>query len=259
MGYKSYNNYNLSYDKTGVKYYDNLRKWLARARAEKQEQTAKAAARKKEAAKKKRKEAAKKRKREEMQARKKMETMNKQIEKWNEKGLTGNAIRLFQHNIELFNWDVGIDSDLFVPNMPMNKNILDEAKELLKYYEENQSELNVDYYIDLFDKMQSDAPTNDNRLKNLRELKDRFDIDTVQKTIDFIDNMEAYKTNALIHDILSSEQYELLQDRGMSLGMESNTVDDIIVKQYNETGFIFNNLYNIVFDALKKEASKYNK
>lgn len=259
MGYKSYSNYNLSYDKTGIKYYDNLRKWVARNKAEKEAKEAREKERKKQAAKNRRKKAAEKRKREEMQARKKMETINKQIEKWNEKGLTGNAIRLFQHQIELFNWDVGIDSELFVPNMPMNKNILDEAKELLKYYDENKAELNVDYYIELYNRMDSDEPTNDNRLKNLRELKDRFDIDSVQKTIDFIDNMEAYKTNALIHDILSSEQYELLQDRGISLGMESSSIDDIIVKEYNETGFIFNNLYNIVFDALKKEAEKYKK
>lgn len=257
----------------GVKYYEKLQEWLAQSKKErlekKQKEKEKAAEKRKKEAAKKRKEAAAKKKKEdaakkkaelakkrrENKIRKDMEKINKKLERWDLRGLTSNDLIEARDAIDVFNEAAGFASGDFHVDMPFTDALMDEAEELIQSL---QDDVNIDskYYENLFNKMQTDEPTDDKRLINLRELKDRFDLESTQDVINFIDEMERYKSSALEREILSSEQDYELYSHGSSLGLSFDDVATEIYRQYNKTGKKFYDLYTLVFDALDDLANK---
>lgn len=253
---------------TGVKYYDRLQKWLQTYKAEKEAKTERAkkrAAEKKKTAKKKQ---AEKRRKEEQKARKNMEKINAALDKWDKKNLVSNDVDQMKNIILNFNDDYfgfvaagkagqEIDMQRFHPDMKLNKYIIDEVNDIMDQIKDDNLRINVDYFTNLYKKMNTDEETSDMRLKNLRQLKDRFDIDSVQKVINFFDNIERYNTNAMIHDMLTSEDYQYLQSFGVEKGLAPAKIDDLIIDNYKKYGK--RNLYNVVFDAIQEEAKKYKR
>lgn len=253
---------------TGVKYYDRLQKWLQTYKAEKEAKTERAkkrAAEKKKTAKKKQ---AEKRRKEEQKARKNMEKINAALDKWDKKNLVSNDVDQMKNIILNFNDDYfgfvaagkagqEIDMQRFHPDMKLNKYIIDEVNDIMDQIKEDNLKINVEYFTNLYKKMNTDDDTSDKRLKNLRQLKDRFDIDSVQDVVDFFDNIERFNTNRLIHDALTSEDYQYLQSFGVEKGLSSQHIDDLIEVNYYLHGK--QGLYNIVFDAIQEEAKKYKR
>ena len=237
-------------------FYEKLQVSIEKGRQEKERQKERDAARKKEQQRKRKNQRAKERRKEQERLRKEMEQVNKQFKKWDKKNLHSNDVELFKNQIEIFNATYGYDTDLFVPNMPLNQNVEDQIKNLIKAIKD-RPELNVEYYEDLYRKMQDDTPTNDRRLRNLRDLKDEFDLDSVQDVIDFLDRHERYMSNAEIKDILSSDQYQDLSVYGVfSLGYSQAEVDYYILSEYAASGRKYVDLYNSVFSLLQTLAEE---
>lgn len=264
MGYKA--KYTAS---GGVEYYEKLQDWLAKSKKERLEQKQKekekaAEKRKKEAAKKRKEAAAKKKKaelakkRRENKIRKDMEKINKKLQRWDLRGLTSNDLVEARDAIDVFNEAAGFSSGDFHVDMAFSDELMDEAEQLIQSL---QDDLNIDskYYENLFNKMQTDEPTDDKRLINLRELKDRFDLESTQDVINFIDEMERYKSSALEKEILSSEQDYELYSYGSSLDLTFDDVATEIYRQYSKTGKKFYDLYTLVFDALTELANERKK
>lgn len=241
-------------------FYERLQASIEKGRIEKERQKERDAARKKEQQRKRKNQRAKERRKEQERLRKEMEQVNKQFKKWDKKNLHSNDVELFKNQIEIFNATYGYDTDLFVPNMPLNQNVEEQIKNLIKAIKD-RPELNVEYYEDLYRKMQDDTPTNDRRLRNLRDLKDEFGLDSVQDVIDFLDRHERYMSNAEIKDILSSDQYQDISSYGGSKGYSQDEIDYYILAEYSATGRKFVDLYNSVhslLDTLAEQRERRN-
>lgn len=236
-------------------FYEKLQKQIEKARKARMAKEERAKARKQEQQRRRKNEKAKQKRKEEMQLRKDMERINKELKRWDKFGLTSNDLELYKTTIEQFNDQLGYDTEFFVPNMPFNASLKEEAQKIVNQIK-NNNELNVDYFRNLYKEMNADTPTTDNRLRNLRDLKDEFSINSVQDLINFVDRMERYKTAAEIRNILSSDQYEELSSYAASKGMTQDDIDTEILKSYNKSGRTFNDLYNIVYRTLQTMGKK---
>lgn len=175
-------------------------------------------------------------------------TLNRRLKGWDAEGLESNLVKEVREDLELFydKYDILANDDYFSANLNLT--------------EEQEKE-----YEKIMDKFGNKAGSNINEMKSVyEEHKDEYETDynveSFEDFINFTDQMKIYESDALIRDIISSEQIAELYSKASKSGKTYESVDKMILDTYrgidekgNQTetgGLTFNDLYNKVLNML---------
>ena len=181
-----------------------------------------------------------------------MQRANKRIEAWAKKNLTSNDINMYKKFIKNFNERLGIEGDEFNTNKWYTKEQQKEIRDIIKAMYANP-DTNVKNWTDVYERIK-DFKYDEDKDVNVdlfQRLDDMFNFQNEQDFINTVDNLNRWRSSALIREILSSEQYMDLSTYGSDAGLSQGEVDDMIIECYQKTGLLFESLYNIVFDAIQ--------
>lgn len=81
--------------------------------------------------------------------------------------------------------------------------------------------------------------------------KERFGFDSIDDTITFINAMDAFKSDAMLQAILSSEETRELYEEGLAKGLDFDDIDALVYEIYNKTGKTFEDLYWLVLREIE--------
>ena len=73
--------------------------------------------------------------------------------------------------------------------------------------------------------------------------KERFGFTEFDDALKFIDNMENYRADALLSDVISSEQIQELYNEGSIKGISPEEIDQMLAFEYSFSGKEDNDLY----------------
>lgn len=182
-------------------------------------------------------------------------TLNRRLKAWDKEGMESNLLKEVREDLEMFydKYDIEANEDYFSANLDLTT--------------EEEAE-----YEKIMDKFGNKAGSNINEMKRkYEEVKDdyetNYNVKTFEDFIDFTDQMKIYESDALLRDIISSEQVSELYSKSSKKGMSYEKVDDLILKTYEGKdkkgkkiagagGLTYNNLYNKVLDIISKEKKK---
>ena len=175
---------------------------------------------------------------------KRVEAANKRLARFEKQGLSSNEQKMYQDLIRMFNQKHGIsDENTFNPNRYYTKEQRKEMQELIEgIYKEPKTDTR--YWKKFYKEVQEGED------KRLKGIQDQFDFKTEQELISFIDNMERFKQAALMQTVLSSDQYEQLHLKASRAGFKD--LDKRLAEIYTKTGATKENLYNLMYDVIKK-------
>lgn len=183
---------------------------------------------------------------------KQMERANKRIQAWSKKNLTSNDINMYKKFIKNFNERLGLEGDEFITNKWYTKDQQKEIRDIIKAMYANP-DTNVKNWTDVYERIK-DFKYDEDKDVNVdlfQRLDDMFNFQNEQDFINTVDNLNRWRSSALIREILSSEQYTDLSSYGSDAGLSQSEVDDMIIECYQKTGLLYESLYNIVFDAIQ--------
>lgn len=100
-------------------------------------------------------------------------------------------------------------------------------------------------------------PWNEFNVDIYNKIQDKYGIEDVQQFIDWTDEMERYRTNAFLSQVLSSHQIAELFAYAQAGDNKVNrrSLHATIRAQYNKTGYIGQDLYNAVVQRIKTKKS----
>lgn len=95
----------------------------------------------------------------------------------------------------------------------------------------------IDYFEDFFD-------------PSKKEWRDRYDINTMDDLVNFLNRVDRYRNDALISSILSSSQIVELFNEGDKRGLSESDITRMIYLEYNMTGNEDTKLYDQIWNSL---------
>ena len=153
---------------------------------------------------------------------------------------------LNEHNFYLSDIKKSVDPKVW-------QDIMDKQQEDLwdnLWYEDNyDADVTVDEEVDI--------PWNEFNVDIYNKIQDKYGIEDVQQFIDWTDEMERYRTNAFLSQVLSSHQIAELFVYAQAGDNKVNrrSLHATIRAQYNKTGYIGQDLYNAVVQRIKTKKS----
>ena len=165
-------------------------------------------------------------------------TLNRRLKDWDKEGMESNLVKEVREDLEMFydKYDIETNEDYFSANLDLTP--------------EEEAE-----YERIMDKFGNKAGSNVNEMKRTYEehaedYETDYGIESFEEFIEFTDNMKLYESDALIRDIISSEQIAELYSKASSSGKSYEDINQMISDIYNEEGMTFNNLYNKVLSMI---------
>lgn len=95
----------------------------------------------------------------------------------------------------------------------------------------------IDYFEDFFDPSKKDW-------------RDRYDINTMDDLINFLNRVDRYRNDALISSILSSSQIVELYTEGDKKGLSEDDISKMIYLEYSMTGNEDTKLYDQIWNSI---------
>lgn len=165
-------------------------------------------------------------------------TLNRRLKGWDKEDLESNLVKEVREDLELFydKYDIETNDDYFATNLDLSP--------------EQEAE-----YERIMDKFGNMAGSNVNEMKRIyEEHKDEYEVDygvqSFEDFVNFTDSMKNYQSDALLRDVISSEQIAELYSKGTSMGFNADTMNKIILDEYNHHGLTYNDLYNKVLGIM---------
>lgn len=165
-------------------------------------------------------------------------TLNRRLKGWDKEGIESNLVKEVRGDLEVFydKYDIMTNDDYFSANLDLTPQQEEE-------------------YEKIMDKFGDKAGSNINEMKSVyEEHKDDYEVDyNVQSFEDFIkftDTMKNYESDALLHDIISSEQIAELYSKGSLIKFNSDAVNKTLLDEYKHHGLTYNDLYKKVLGIL---------
>lgn len=220
--------------------------------------------------------------------------MNKAYDEVKQAGITNNTIKLFENTLENFykkhNKKVANEHHVSMQAHMDESSIKELAAILMSFVDKALNEHN--FYLsdikksvepkvwqDIMDKQQEDlwdnlwyednydtdvtvdeevdVPWNEFNVDIYNKIQDKYGVEDVQQFIDWTDEMERYRTNAFLSQVLSSHQIAELFAYAQAGENKVNrrSLHATIRAQYNKTGYIGQDLYNAVVQRIKTKKS----
>ena len=88
------------------------------------------------------------------------------------------------------------------------------------------------------------------------DVRDRYDIKTLDDAINFLDDMETSRNDAWIANLLSSDQIKELYDEARDKGLTAEEANDIIYIEYTGSGKDSDWLYDQVWNAIQEKGAE---
>ena len=88
------------------------------------------------------------------------------------------------------------------------------------------------------------------------DVRDRYDIKTLDDAINFLDEMETSRNEAWLADLLSSDQIKELYDEARDKGLTAEEANDIIYIEYSGSGKDSDWLYDQVWNAIQEKGAE---
>lgn len=88
------------------------------------------------------------------------------------------------------------------------------------------------------------------------DVRDRYDIKTMDEAINFLDEMETSRNEAWLADLLSSDQIKELYDEATDKGLTAEEANDIIYIEYTGSGKDSDWLYDQVWNAIQEKGAE---
>lgn len=90
------------------------------------------------------------------------------------------------------------------------------------------------------------------------DVRDRYDIKTLDDAINFLDEMETSRNEAWLADLLSSDQIKELYDEARNKGLTAEEANDIIYIEYSGSGKDSDWLYDQIWNAIRERSVEGN-
>ena len=149
------------------------------------------------------------------------------------------SVRMYQELLEEFysrNGNSPSDPFNFNARVKLSPDAEEELADLATAFLYDDT-TDIDYFEDFFD-------------PSKKEWRDRFDINTMDDLVNFLNRVERYRNDALISSILSSSQIVELFNEGDKRGLTENEITRIIYLEYNMTGNEDTKLYDQIWNSL---------
>lgn len=88
------------------------------------------------------------------------------------------------------------------------------------------------------------------------DVRDRYDIKTMDDAINFLDEMETSRNEAWLADLLSSDQIKELYDEARDKGLTAEEANDIIYIEYTGSEKDSDWLYDQVWNAIQEKGAE---
>lgn len=88
------------------------------------------------------------------------------------------------------------------------------------------------------------------------DVRDRYDIKTMDDAINFLDEMETSRNEAWLADLLSSDQIKELYNEARDKGLTAEEANDIIYIEYTGSGKDSDWLYDQVWNAIQEKGAE---
>lgn len=121
-----------------------------------------------------------------------------------------------------------------------------------------QQEVLNDISFQVLDKWTTDYSQYENFLvdEERSDVRDRYDIKTLDDAINFLDEMETSRNEAWLADLLSSDQIKELYDEARDRGLTAEEANDIIYIEYTGSGKDSDWLYDQVWYAIQEKGAE---
>lgn len=90
------------------------------------------------------------------------------------------------------------------------------------------------------------------------DVRDRYDIKTMDDAINFLDEMETSRNEAWLADLLSSDQIKELYDEARDKGLTAEEANEIIYVEYSGSGKDSDWLYDQIWNAIQERSVEGN-
>lgn len=90
------------------------------------------------------------------------------------------------------------------------------------------------------------------------DVRDRYDIKTLDDAINFLDDMETSRNEAWLADLLSSDQIKELYDEARDKGLTAEEANEIIYVEYSGSGKDKDWLYDQIWNAIQERSVENN-
>lgn len=90
------------------------------------------------------------------------------------------------------------------------------------------------------------------------DVRDRYDIKTMDDAINFLDEMETSRNEAWLADLLSSDQIKELYDEARDKGLTAEQANEIIYVEYSGSGKDSDWLYDQIWNAIQERSVEGN-
>lgn len=90
------------------------------------------------------------------------------------------------------------------------------------------------------------------------DVRDRYDIKTLDDAITFLDEMETSRNEAWLADLLSSDQIKELYDEARDKGLTAEEANEIIYVEYSGSGKDKDWLYDQIWNAIQERSVENN-
>lgn len=121
-----------------------------------------------------------------------------------------------------------------------------------------QQEVLNDLSFQVLNKWTTDIENYENFLvdETRSDVRDRYDIKTLDDAITFLDEMETSRNEAWLADLLSSDQIKELYDEARDKGLTAEEANDIIYIEYTGSGKDSDWLYDQVWNAIQEKGAE---
>lgn len=93
-----------------------------------------------------------------------------------------------------------------------------------------------------------------------RKNKKKFGFESMDDVAEFFEEQNAYKNDALLREIISSDQIAELYREGKTNNLSKEDIDNMIAMEYTLTGVTFDKLYERILDSISEiDAEEFSK
>lgn len=90
--------------------------------------------------------------------------------------------------------------------------------------------------------------------------KKKYGFESMDDVTEFFEEQNAYKNDALLREIISSDQIAELYREGKTNNLSKEDIDNMIAMEYTLTGVTFDKLYERILDSISEiDAEKFSK
>ena len=155
------------------------------------------------------------------------------------------SVRMYQELLEEFysrNGNNPSDPYNFNTRVKLSPEAEEELADLASSFVYDDT-TDIDYFEDFFD-------------PSKKEWRDRYDIETMDDLINFLNRVDRYKNDALISSILSSSQIVELFNEGDKRGLSEDDISKMIYLEYSMTGNEDTKLYDQIWNSINNYDTK---